>query len=41
MHGGHAVCTTAPEHFVPALLGACRHVVAGATTPRDLVAVAA
>jgi 3-oxoadipate enol-lactonase len=41
VHGGHAVCTTAPEHFVPALLGACRHVVAGAGAPRDLVAAAA
>jgi 3-oxoadipate enol-lactonase len=24
--GGHAVCTTAPGRFLPALVAACRHV---------------
>ena len=26
VHGGHAVCTTEPERFVPSLIAACRHV---------------
>jgi 3-oxoadipate enol-lactonase len=30
--GGHAVCTTAPGRFLPALLAACRH-VCGVVTP--------
>ncbi|MET0457746.1 MAG: alpha/beta hydrolase [Ilumatobacteraceae bacterium] len=29
--GGHAVCTTAPQRFVPAFVAACRDVVARAT----------
>ncbi len=31
VHGGHAVCTTAPHRFLPALLAACRSVCARAT----------
>lgn len=32
VHGGHAVCTTAPHRFVPTLLDACRRVT-GSTGP--------
>jgi 3-oxoadipate enol-lactonase len=28
VRGGHAVCTTAPDRFVPSLVGACRRVAA-------------
>jgi 3-oxoadipate enol-lactonase len=38
--GGHAVCTAAPERFVPALVAACT-AVAGRTTPTGSMALAA
>jgi 3-oxoadipate enol-lactonase len=40
VHGGHAVCTTAPQRFVPSLLAACRAVTGHATpaTPQLLAA---
>jgi 3-oxoadipate enol-lactonase len=40
VHGGHAVCTTSPERFVPTLVAACRH-AAGATVTAEQLAVAA
>ena len=33
--GGHTVCTTSPERFVPALVAACTEVAARAATRRD------
>lgn len=36
--GGHDVCTTAPERFVPALVDACRTVVARAARVATLIA---
>jgi len=33
VRGGHAVCTTTPERFVPALVAACHTVAAGAGVP--------
>jgi len=33
VHGGHAVCTTSPERFVPALVTACRRVAAVSSAP--------
>jgi 3-oxoadipate enol-lactonase len=40
--GGHAVCTTAPEHFVPSLVAACRWVTGALDEPaRALIAAAA
>ena len=38
--GGHAVCTAAPEQFVPALVAACT-AVAGRRAPIDAMALAA
>ena len=38
--GGHAVCTAAPERFVPALVAACT-AVAGRRSPIDSMALAA
>jgi 3-oxoadipate enol-lactonase len=40
VHGGHAVCTTAPERFVPALLAACRRVAGAATAGAGTLAAA-
>ena len=40
VRGGHAVCTSAPERFVPALVAACT-AVAGRRTPTDAMAIAA
>ena len=40
VHGGHAVCTTAPERFVPALLAACRDVAGRVELRADVGAVA-
>jgi hypothetical protein len=38
--GGHAVCTTSPARFVPALVAACRAVTGTERTPAALAAVA-
>jgi 3-oxoadipate enol-lactonase len=40
VHGGHAVCTTAPHQFLPSLLAACRSVTGQRTpaTPQLLAA---
>jgi pimeloyl-ACP methyl ester carboxylesterase len=40
VHGGHAVCTTAPHRFLPSLLAACRSVT-GSTSPATAQLLAA
>jgi 3-oxoadipate enol-lactonase len=39
--GGHAVCTTAPDRFVPSLVAACRQVAASTSEPVRLPSVVA
>lgn len=41
VRGGHAVCTTSPDRFVPALIGACRSVAAAVAPQRGRLVLAA